>query len=505
MKTSTSGRWAQSLGVYANPRVRAMLFLGFSSGLPFALVLTTLSARLRQAGIDRTTIGLFSLVGLAYSLKFFWSPVIDRVQLPVLGALGKRRSWMLLAQGCIATGLVLLAFANPAVNALGVAWLAVFTAFASSTQDIAVDAYRIEASDSDTQGPITSAYQTGYQVALICAGAGAMAAASRYGWTASYLMMAVCVSIGIATTLLISEPHADGNRARLAIDPEAVRQAISRMRTTTLVLIVAITAAVGLGLLYALPAKEVASALAIKASFGAILLVEATLLVAFVIPQFRPLLEHLVASVVLPLADFFQRFDRRTAVLLLLLVITYRLNYTTMGVAANPFYIDMGFTLDQIAFVSKLYGVIMTIAGAFLAGVLVRRMGVAKTLMCGIVALSAANLMYAHMAGISHPGIGWLTAAISVDNVANGIAGTAFITFMSTLTSERYTATQYALFGTLWSLPAKSIASQWGKIVDTWGYPAFFVYTAAIAIPAICLLLWLMWRERRGDLAPARQ
>lgn len=503
MNAATENRWTRVLGVYANPRVRTMLFLGFSSGLPFALVLTTLSARLRQAGIDRTTIGLFSLVGLAYSLKFFWSPVIDRVQLPVLGALGKRRSWMLLAQICIAVGLVLLAFANPAVNALGVAWLAVFTAFASSTQDIAVDAYRIEASDNDTQGPITSAYQTGYQVALICAGAGAMAAASRYGWTASYLVMAACVSIGIATTLLISEPRASDERAgRLAIDPALVQAAISRMKATTLLLIAVITAAVGLALLSALPAKEMASALAIKASFGAILVVEVTLLAAFLVPAFRPLLEHLVASVVLPLADFFQRFDRRTAVLLLLLIITFRLNYTTMGVAANPFYIDMGYTLDQIAFVSKLYGVIMTIAGAFLAGVLVRRIGVAKTLMCGIIALSAANLMYAHMAGLQHPGITWLTAAISVDNVANGIAGTAFITFMSTLTSERYTATQYALFGTLWSLPAKSIASQWGKIVDTWGYPAFFVYTAAIAIPAICLLLWLMWRERRGDLAP---
>ncbi|MFT4198868.1 MAG: MFS transporter [Pseudoxanthomonas sp.] len=435
--------WRSSLQVYANPRVRAMLLLGFSSGLPFALVLTTLSARLRQAGIDRSTIGYFSLVGLAYSLKYFWSPVVDRLPLPLLGRLGRRRSWMLLAQLGIAAGLVAMALADPATNAPRIALLAVLTAFASATQDIAVDAWRIEAAAVDSQGAMAAAYQTGYQVALICAGAGALTVAAGYGWTAAYLAMAACALVGIVTTLFIAEPDAAGGRAARAEEPLVVR---FRQATAA----------------WPRPLREA--------------------------------LAWLIGAVACPFVDFFVRNGWRAGIPILLLVVSYRLNYTTMGVAANTFYLDMGFSLEQIALVSKLYGVAMTIVGAFLAGVLIRRIGVAKTLLVGIVLLSAANLVYAHLAGI-HPGIAWLAAAVSADNVANGIAGTAFIAFMSSLTSPNYTATQFALFGTLWSLPAKTIASQWGRIVDAWGYPAFFVYTAAVGLPALLLVLWLIRRE----------
>jgi PAT family beta-lactamase induction signal transducer AmpG len=167
-----------------------------------------------------------------------------------------------------------------------------------------------------------------------------------------------------------------------------------------------------------------------------------------------------------------------------------------MGVAANTFYVDMGFTLKQIALVSKLYGVIMTMIGAITAGVLIKRYGIARTLLLGCLSLTAANLLYAYIAGIQ-PGIGWLAAAVSADNLANGIAGTAFIAYMSSLTNIAYTATQYALFGTLWSLPAKTIASQWGKIVDAWGYPPFFVYTAVIGLPSLVLVVWLIRQEGR--------
>ncbi|MFT3763896.1 MAG: MFS transporter [Pseudoxanthomonas sp.] len=436
--------WWKSLDVYANPRVRAMLLLGFSSGLPFALVLTTLSARLRQAGIDRSTIGYFSLVGLAYSLKYFWSPIVDRLPLPLLNRMGRRRSWMLLAQVCIVVGLALMALADPAANAQYIALLAVSTAFASATQDIAVDAYRIEAAKVDTQGAMAAAYQTGYQIALICAGAGALTVAAGYGWTASYLAMAACALIGVATTLFIAEPDASLGRAARAEEPLVTRFLQYAAGWPTL------------------PRQGVA---------------------------------WLIGAVVCPFADFFARNGWRAGIPILLLIVTYRLNYTTMGVAANTFYLDMGFTLEQIALVSKLYGVAMTIVGAFLAGVLIRRIGVAKTLLVGSVLLSAANLVYAHLASI-HPGIVWLATAISADNIANGIAGTAFIAYMSSLTSANYTATQYALFGTLWSLPAKSIASQWGRIVDAWGYPPFFVYTAAVGLPSMLLVLWLIRRER---------
>ncbi|PNS08897.1 AmpG family muropeptide MFS transporter [Solilutibacter silvestris] len=447
MNIATEGRWTRALGVYANPRVRTMLFLGFSSGLPFALVLTTLSAWLRQSGINRATIGTFSLVGLAYSLKYFWAPVVDRLPLPILHRMGRRRSWMLLAQACIVIGLVMMATSDPASDVTRMATLAVFTAFASATQDIAVDAYRIEAATEKDQGGMTAAYQIGYQIALICAGAGALHAAADHGWMTAYLVMAACAFIGIVTTFVIAEPDARVDRATLPPEPLVERFEQSAAQWPEL------------------PRKVVA---------------------------------WLIGAVVCPFADFFERKGLKIGLPILLLIVTFRFNYTTMGVAANPFYIDMGFTLDQIALVSKVYGVIMTMVGAVLAGVLIRRFGLLRTMLFGLAMLSVANLLYAHMAAI-HPTLPWLATIVSADNLANGIAGTSFIAYMSSLTSARYTATQYALFGTLWSLPAKSLASQWGKIVNAWGYPAFFVYTAAIAVPAMLLLLWMLWREHRGE------
>ena len=436
--------WWRSLDVYANPRVRAMLCLGFSSGLPIALVLTTLSVRLRQSGIDRTTIGYFSLVGLAYSLKYFWAPVVDRLPLPGLGRLGRRRGWMLLAQLGIIVGLVVMAIANPAADAQRFALLAVFTAFVSATQDITVDAYRIEAVGSETQGAMAAAYQTGYQIASICTGAGALTLAAELGWTFAYLVMAVCGLVGLITTLCIAEPETSGTSAARPQEPLVQRFVESSQHWPR---------------------------------------------------ALRNLVAWCIGAVVCPFADFFQRLGWKVALPAMALMATYRLNYTTMGVAANTFYLDIGFKLEQIALVSKVYGIGMTIVGAFLAGLLIRRLGVPRTLLVGLLMLSGANLVYAYIATLP-ANIAWLATAVSADNIANGIAGTAFIAYMSSLTSSNYTATQYALFGMLWSLPAKTIASQWGRIVDAWGYPSFFIYTAVIGVVALPLVLWAVWRER---------
>ena len=459
-------RWRQSFGAYAHPRVCAMLFLGFAAGLPFPLVLTTLSARLRQAGIDRTTIGYFSLVGLAYSLKFFWSPIVDRLPLPLLNRLGRRRSWMLLGQLGVATGLVALATHDPGVSAVSIAWLAVFTAFCAATQDIAVDAYRIEAVGVEWQGSMAAAYQIGYQIALISAGAGALLVAAGYGWTSAYFAMAACATVGIVTTLLIDEPAAAIDRATFAQEARVI------------------------------------AFLERSAHWPA---------------KLREAAAWLIGAVVCPILDFFTRNGWLVALPLLALILTYRLNYMTMGVAAIPFYIDLGYSLDQIALVSKGYGVALTLVGALLAGFLVKRHGIPVSLLIGCLLLTLANLFYAflgdHLAPFlavhaanpkmaGSPDIFWLAAAVSLDNIANGIAGTAFIAFMSSLTNTAYTATQYALFGTLWSLPAKSLASQWGRIVDAFGYAPFFVYTAAIGLPAFLLLIWLL---RRSPLAKAKE
>ena len=458
-------RWQRVFAPYANPRVAAMLFLGFSSGLPFPLVLTTLSARLRQAGIDRTTIGYFSLVGLAYSLKFFWSPIVDRLRLPMLGTLGRRRSWMLLAQIGIATGLAALALHDPASNATTIAWLAVFTAFCSATQDIAVDAWRIEAVDAQWQGSMAASYQIGYQIALIAGGAGALFAASGYGWTDAYLVMACAAGVGIATTFLIAEPDGTIDRATLAQEARVVAF-LERAKNWP--------------------------------------------------PALRHAVAWLIGAVICPIVDFFSRNGWRIALPILALILTYRLNYVTMGVAAIPFYLDLGYSLDQIALISKGYGIALTLCGALFSGWLVKRHGIPVSLLVGCVLLTAANLLYAYTANhlsmflIAHaadpkatgPDIGWLAAVVSLDNVANGIAGTSFIAYMSSLTNRAYTATQYALFGTLWSLPAKSLASQWGRIVDTFGYAPFFIYTAVVGLPSFLLILWLLRQQRNRHSAP---
>jgi PAT family beta-lactamase induction signal transducer AmpG len=490
--------WRETLAAYAHPRVLAMLCLGFSSGLPFPLLLPTLSARLRQAGIDRTTIGYFSLVGLAFSLKYFWAPVVDRVRLPLLGRLGQRRGWMLLAQLGLACGLVLMAGYQPIGDAGHMAMLAIFTAAFAATQDIAIDAYRIEALSAEWQGSMAAAYQTGYQLALICAGAGALFAASTGGWSFAYYLMAALTGVGIATTLIIRDPGRD-RAPRTRPDPALVQQIAAGLSPLRML------AVAGAALLVLLLSWR--EGLFVLPWIAWVLLWNYVLVVGLIgavglrYAPARPVLDWTLGAVVLPFVDFFRRKGWRVGLPILALVISYRLNYSTMGVAANTFYLDMGYTLDQIALVSKVYGVLMTLAGALLAGFLVKRLGMAHTLLIGWALLTVANLLYAWVATLHHPGLDWLAGAVSLDNLGNGIAGTAFIAWMSSLTSSAYTATQYALFGTLWSLPAKSIASQWGRIVDTFGYPPFFVYTAAIGLPSLLLVLWLM----RQPPAPAAE
>jgi PAT family beta-lactamase induction signal transducer AmpG len=429
-----------------------MLLLGFSSGLPFPMVLTSLSARLRQAGIDRQTIGFFSLVGLAYSLKYFWAPLVDRLPLPAMERLGRRRSWLLLAQFATALGLLAMARYDPIVDPLHMAWLAVITAFAAATQDITVDAYRIEAAPVALQGALAAAYQTGYQGALICAQAGVLLLAAFYSWTTAYCAIAAAMAVGMLTTMATAEPPTVVDRATLAQE------------------------------------QRVTAFLERAAHWPAAL---------------RQPLAWLIGAVVCPFVDFFKRNGLAAGVPILALVVTYRLNYMTMGVAANTFYLDMGYTLVQVASISKVYGLVMTIAGALAGGLLIARYGLLRTLLGGLLMLSAANLLYATISGMK-PDLWWLAAAISVDNFGNGIAGAAFIAYMSSLTNTAYTATQYALFGTLWSLPAKSLASTWGTIVNAYGYGPFFIYTAVLGLPAAALILYQMRGSNKpGGTVPA--
>lgn len=443
-------RWREAARVYADARVRALLLLGFSAGLPFLLVFTTLSAWLAQAGVSRATIGYFSWVGLTYSLKLFWAPVVDRVPLPLLTRwLGRRRSWMLLAQCGIGIGLALMAFNDPALNLQRTALLAVLVAFSSATQDIALDAYRIECAPQAQQGALAAAYQLGYRIALIVAGAGALLIAAEHGWTLSYLCMAALAVVGIGTVLLIREESRSGDRGFAHAQEQRVLEFLNR-----------------------------------SAHWPA---------------RLRTLSAWLVGAVLCPFLDFFSRNGWRKAALILLFIAVYRMHEYAMGVMANPFYLDMGYSLAQIATMSKVYGILMTMLGVFLAGSLVAASGIPRTLFLGVLVIACGNLFFSWLARQEAPGLWHLALAISVDNIGIGIAGTAFVAFLSGLTNTAYTATQYALFGSLFPLPGKLLAGFSGEVVDALGYPSFFLYTAALTLPALLLSLYFM----RRPLAPA--
>jgi PAT family beta-lactamase induction signal transducer AmpG len=436
-------RFLTDLKVYTRPHVARMLFLGFSAGLPLLLVFGTLSFWLREAGVNLSTIGFFSLVGLVYGFKWVWSPLVDQLPIPFLTRLmGRRRSWLLASQLVVALGLCGMALSDPALGLRSILALALVTAFASATQDIALDAFRIESAKVAEQGAMAASYQAGYRGAMLVASAGALLIAAAFDaseatyeqapWAATYFIMAALMSVGIVTVLLSAEPM-----------PMSTRDAA------------------------ATPATQ-----AIEKSAGAMERLGQWLLVAFVMPFF----------------DFIKRY-RYDALLLLALIGTYRISDVVMGVMANPFYHDMGFTKDEIATISKVYGVIMTLVGAALGGVLSLRIGVIRTLFLGALLSAVTNLLFAWLATRGHDLTG-LVFTISADNLSAGIASAAFIAYLSGITNVHYSATQYALFSSVMLLLPKLIAGGSGVFVEQYGYETFFTATALLGVPVL-ILVWL--------------
>ncbi len=428
--------WRQAWLVYLEPASLRMLALGFSAGLPLLLVLGTLSFRLREAGVDRTTIGYLSWVGLAYAFKWVWSPLVDRLPLPLLTRrLGRRRGWLLLAQGLVMAGLVGMALTDPRAELRPLVWCALLVAFGSATQDIALDAFRIESADAERQAALAATYQTGYRLAMIWAGAGVLWVAARAeipglggyqagAWAAAYLVMAASMLVGTVTVLLSPEP------APRPLPP-----------------------AKGLG-------------------------------------------DWLRGAVVEPFADFIQRY-RWQAALILALIAVYRISDVVMGIMANPFYVDMGYSKDEVAAVTKVFGVVMTLAGAFVGGVLSMRLGVMRVLMLGAVLSALSNLLFAWLGQRGHDLTG-LVLVVSADNLAGGIASAAFIAYLSGLTNVQYSATQYALFSSMMLLLPKWLAGFSGQFVDAHGYSAFFTGTALLGLPVL-LLVWLASRAKKAS------
>jgi PAT family beta-lactamase induction signal transducer AmpG len=431
--------WLESLKVYREPATLRMLALGFSAGLPLLLVLGTLSFRLREAGVDLATIGYLSWVGLAYAFKWAWAPLVDRMPLPLLTrAMGRRRSWLLLAQAAIVAGLVGMAWFDPKIDRSTVAWCALLVAFASATQDIALDAFRIESADVDRQGALAATYQTGYRLAMIWAGAGVFWVAARAeiagagtyqheAWRTAYLVMAASMLVGVVTVLLSREP------------------------------------------------------------------------VQAVLPPARDAAQWLRETVVEPFADFLRRY-RTQAALILALIAIYRISDVVMGIMANPFYSDMGYTKDEVAAITKVFGVIMTLLGTFIGGILSMRLGVMRVLMLGAVLSASSNLLFAWLGTRGHD-VQSLVFVISADNLSSGIASAGFIAYLSGLTNVSYSATQYALFSSIMLLLPKWLAGFSGRFVEAFGYGNFFIATACLGVPVL-LLVWLAGRAQSVRASP---
>jgi PAT family beta-lactamase induction signal transducer AmpG len=356
-----------------------------------------------------------------------WAPLVDWLSIPLLSTLfGRRRSWLLFAQLLIVLGLVGMASVDPKVQLTPIVWCALLVAFGSATQDIALDAFRIESADSDHQAALAATYQTGYRLALIWAGAGVLWLAARAesgaagydptAWQFAYLCMALSIGVGVITTLFSKEP--------IRIELAKARNAKAWLHQT---------------------------------------LIE-------------------------PFVDFIRRYGWH-AILILSLIAIYRISDVVMGIMANPFYVDMGYTKDEVAAVSKVFGVVMTLVGAFVGGVLTLRFGVMRILFLGAILSAVSNLLFAWLATQGHDlhGLIWV---ISADNLSSGIATAAFIAFLSALTNIQYSATQYALFSSMMLLLPKWLAGFSGVFVNHFGYSSFFISTAIIGAPVL-ILIWL--------------
>lgn len=432
--------WRAAAEVYLDRRMLVILAMGFSSGLPLLLTLGTLDYWLREVGVDLRTIGLFALVGLPYSLKFLWAPLMDHAPLPFFTRLlGRRRGWALATQLGLAAAIAGLGLTDPARAPLATAAWAIAVAFFSASQDVVVDAYRIEILGADEQGAGAAATQLGYRIGMLASGAGALALAAALPWATVYAAMAGLVGVGALAVLLAPEPP----RPALAAELRA-------------------------------------------AGPGALSIARA-----------------LRSAVVDPLVDF---VGRRGWVAILLLALLYKFGDAVSGKMANPFYVDMAFTKLEVASVTKVWSIVATMAGVTAGGALVAGLGTFRALLVGGVLQAVTNLLYSLLALAGHS-VPLLAVAVGADSFTGGLASAAFVAYLSGLCHARFTATQYALLTSLMAGGRTALSSGSGWLAEQLGWAAFFAATAALALPGLVLLLWLMRaggdEERPADASRA--
>ncbi|MDJ0912111.1 MAG: AmpG family muropeptide MFS transporter [Desulfobacterales bacterium] len=385
-------------------RMLVAFIMGFACGLPLLLTISVLQAWMKEAGVDLTVIGMMALVGLPYTLKFLWSPILDRFTLPFLG---RRRGWLLVVQLTLMASIVFLGFTNPVANPWLVAFAAFLVTFFSASQDIIVDAYRREDLADEELGLGSSLYVNGYRIGMLLASGGGLIMADHMPFSMVYLIMAACLLPGVITTLLAPEPDVTAGT------PRTLKEAV-----------------------------------------------------------LHPLIEY---------------FSRSGALWMLAFILCYKIGDTMASAMTTPFYLDIDFTKTEIGAVVKLFGFWATIAGGFLGGIIMLRLGINRCLwIFGFLqALSTAG--FAVLAHIGH-NISALAAVIGFENLSSGMGTAAFVAFMASITNKKFTATQYALLTSLMGIPRVMASAPTGFLAKNFGWEGFFIFCTLIAIPGMLLL-----------------
>ena len=405
-------RWRRALAVYADPKIFLITVMGFSSGLPLLLTLSTLSYWLAKDGVSKTSIGLFALVGTPYSFKFLWAPFLDQIRPPILG---RRRGWALIIQLALAFAILAMGMTDPAVGPWWTALAVLVVAFLSASQDIVIDAYRIEILPEALQGAGAAATQVGYRFGLLAAGAGAVALADFVAWHWVFAGLALLMAVGMVTMLLAPEP--------------------------------------------AMPATI----------------------------QRHSLARRLEMGVIEPFVDF---LGRRGWFVILLFVLLYKFGEAVSGTMATPFYVELGFTGVEIAEITKVFGIVASLAGTLAGGLMVARVGIMRALLLGGVLQAVGTLLFAVLAYQGHDRL-WLAIVVGSDNFVGGLGSAAFVAYLSALCNVAFTGTQYALLTSFMAWGRTLLSSGSGWLAVRLGWPVFFIASTGLAVPGLLLLLWL--------------
>ena len=418
--------WSESFLGFFKPKLLIILALGFCSGLPFGMLIDPLSYWLREADISRSTIGLLSWITLMFTFKALWSPFVDRLKLPFLSLLGQRKSWLVLSQSLVVISIFGMSFSDPTNSLMVLVAFALSVSFFAATQDICIDAMRVELVLDHEQGEAASMYQGGWRIAFLVSQVFTFFIASYYDWSAAYF------SIGILMGMLVL--------FSIFVIPEPKR-----------------------------PVSDLPG-------------IESNPLKSF---------KNLYVS---PLKDLFKRYFNNNILLVFLLIIFYRFSDIVLGPMAMPFYVDTGFSKEEVAIVTNAFGIAMTMAGVFVGGLLIYRYNLMAVVFLGALLVMLTNVAFAWLDTIGH-NVSALTVTITLDNFSQGVASTALIALLSGLTNRSFTATQYAALFLLATFPATIIKGFSGFFVDSFGYFNFFLYAAALGLPAAVISFVLLKKK----------